>query len=59
MATTSADYIQVNLRFRTDQDLGEQLKATARAEDLQSLLRCFIVEGLRARMRTDRIHTRV
>jgi hypothetical protein len=41
--------------------LREQLKATARAEDrgVQSLLRCFIVEGLRARMRTDRIPTRV
>jgi Arc-like DNA binding domain len=57
--TPSADDIQFNLRFRADQaGIREQLQRVARAEDrsMQSLLRSFVLEGLKAR--TDRIPTR-
>jgi CopG-like RHH_1 or ribbon-helix-helix domain, RHH_5 len=53
--------IQLNVRFPRDQDVREELRRAAQAEDrsVQSLIRCFIVEGLRARLRTDRIAARV
>jgi len=60
----SAQDIQVNVRFRAGDDIREALRAAARAEDrsVQSLLRVIRViigEGLRARLRTDRIAARV
>jgi hypothetical protein len=59
--TPSSEDIQVNVRFRPGDDIPDQLRAVARAEDrsVQSLLRCFIQEGLRARLCSDRISVRV
>jgi hypothetical protein len=61
LSSDDARDIQLNLRFRAGDDIRPQLKAVAKAEDrsVQSLLRAFVIEGLRARLRDDRITARV
>jgi hypothetical protein len=53
--------VQINVKFRQEDDYRDTLGALAKAEDrsVQSLLRVLIIEGLKARLRTDRIPARV